>query len=375
MEVDANAVTPTEYMDEDPVNISQPEQDEMYSVAVLIDELKHEDVQLRLNAFKKLPIIAEALGHERTRNELVPFLQESIDDEDEVLLTLAEQLGKLTNAVGGPEYAYYLLAPLENIAAVEEATVREKAVVSLCDLSEQMPSNHLEEYFVPLLKRLSMGEWFTSRTSATGLYAAIYKKSSTALQADLKSMFTQLVQDDSPMVRRAAAKALVRFAGQVAPEDTFGTIVPSFYTLAQDNQDSVRLLTVEDLVALAELLTTEQAKEHLLPSFKALSDDKSWRVRYMVASKYVEISQAFGETIVREHFTNAFIHLLRDPEGEVRTAAAGQIPGYAKLVDKSVILESLLPCVKDLVVDENQHARAALAKEISGLAPIVGQEA
>lgn len=75
MEVDANAVTPVEYMDEDPVNTLQPEQDEMYSVAVLIDDLKHEDVQLRLNAIKSLPTIASALGHERTRNELIPFLQ------------------------------------------------------------------------------------------------------------------------------------------------------------------------------------------------------------------------------------------------------------------------------------------------------------
>lgn len=39
---------------------------------------------------------------------------------------LAEELSKLTDAVGGPEYSYFLLTPLENIAAVEEASVREK---------------------------------------------------------------------------------------------------------------------------------------------------------------------------------------------------------------------------------------------------------
>lgn len=41
-------------------------------------------------------------------------------------MALAEELGKLVDAVGGKEYAYYLLPPLENIAAVEEATVRDK---------------------------------------------------------------------------------------------------------------------------------------------------------------------------------------------------------------------------------------------------------
>ena len=65
--------------------------------------------QLRLNSVKKLSTIALALGVERTRNELIPFLTETIYDEDEVLLALAEQLGNFTKLVGGPEYVYCLL--------------------------------------------------------------------------------------------------------------------------------------------------------------------------------------------------------------------------------------------------------------------------
>lgn len=65
--------------------------------------------QLRLNSIKKLSTIALALGVERTRVELIPFLTETIYDEDEVLLALAEQLGNFTNYVGGPDFAYTLL--------------------------------------------------------------------------------------------------------------------------------------------------------------------------------------------------------------------------------------------------------------------------
>ena len=42
--------------------------------SVLIDELRNEDVQLRLNSIRKLSTIALALGVERTRNELIQFL-------------------------------------------------------------------------------------------------------------------------------------------------------------------------------------------------------------------------------------------------------------------------------------------------------------
>lgn len=50
------------------------EEQELYPIAVLVDELKNEDVQLRLNAIRNLGTIAMALGPQRTRDELIPFL-------------------------------------------------------------------------------------------------------------------------------------------------------------------------------------------------------------------------------------------------------------------------------------------------------------
>ena len=96
-------------------------------IAVLMDELRSEDVQLRLNAIHSIPTIALALGPDRARDELVPFLQDSVDDEDEVLLALAEELGRnFEEYIGGSQYAHVLLGPLENLSAVEETLVRDK---------------------------------------------------------------------------------------------------------------------------------------------------------------------------------------------------------------------------------------------------------
>jgi serine/threonine-protein phosphatase 2A regulatory subunit A len=50
------------------------EEQELYPIAILVDELKNEDVQLRLNAIRNLSTIAMALGPQRTRDELIPFL-------------------------------------------------------------------------------------------------------------------------------------------------------------------------------------------------------------------------------------------------------------------------------------------------------------
>lgn len=98
---------------------------------MLADTSRHEEVSLRLNAIRRLSTIALALGHVRTRDELVPFLDESLDDEDEVLQVLAGELGSFTEYVGGPEHAHVLLAPLAHLAAVEETLVREKVCLQL----------------------------------------------------------------------------------------------------------------------------------------------------------------------------------------------------------------------------------------------------
>lgn len=49
-------------------------------------------LQLRLNSIKKLSTIALALGDERTRNELLPFLTGTLTDERVVSVTLYPHL-------------------------------------------------------------------------------------------------------------------------------------------------------------------------------------------------------------------------------------------------------------------------------------------
>ena len=49
-----------------------------------------------------------------------------MDDEDEILLALADELGGFVPFVGGPETAHRLLTPLETLATMEEVLVRDK---------------------------------------------------------------------------------------------------------------------------------------------------------------------------------------------------------------------------------------------------------
>ena len=72
------------------------------------------------------------MGIDRTRNELLPYIIDLMDDDEEILVALAEILnGKFLDYVGGPLFAPHLFKPLERLCEVEESTVRDKAVDSI----------------------------------------------------------------------------------------------------------------------------------------------------------------------------------------------------------------------------------------------------
>ena len=94
------------------------------------------------------------------------------------------------------------------IASLRHAFTVLQAAESITKIAAVLTPQQIEQYYIPLLNRLSHGEWFTSRTSSAALYAPVYPKVSPAIQEDLRKGFAALGSDDTPMVRRAAAKWL-----------------------------------------------------------------------------------------------------------------------------------------------------------------------
>ncbi|CAI7784492.1 unnamed protein product [Closterium sp. NIES-54] len=346
----------------------------LYPIAILIDELKNDDIQLRLNSIRRLSTIARALGDDRTRKELIPFLNENNDDDDEVLLAMAEELGSFIPYVGGVDYAPVLLPPLETLCTVEETVVRDKAVESLCKIGQQMKPRDVVEFFVPLVQRLGAGEWFTARVSACGLFHIAYPSATEQQRADLRTLYGQLSHDDMPMVRRSSALNMGKFAATVEPQFLKLDILEFFKDLTNDDQDSVRLLAVEGCAAVGKLLEKKDCISSILPVILSFAQDKSWRVRYMVANQLHELCEAVGPEVARAELVPAYVKLLRDNEAEVRIAAAGKVTKICAIVKNGEAFNVILPCVKDLSTDTSQHVRSALASVIMGMAPLLGKE-
>ena len=346
-------------------------------ISQLIDDLRSPDLPTRLHAFHSLPLISTALGPLRTREELIPYLNEFIDDDDEVLLVLATQLALLIDGIGGTPFAHALLLPLEHLAATEEAAVRDKAVASITRLIDVMQDVQLEHYILPLIKKLTFAEWFTSRISAAALYPHVYAKAAEKHRKDLRAGFIKLCTDDTPMVRRAAVSHLGSLCAVVDYASVKAELFPVFQRLSKDEQDSVRLLTINSAVHIAKVFKAADNVVKMLPVLFFLCEDKSWRVRYMVADKFCELSTAMGgQEVKSDELVDKYVRLLQDEEAEVRTAAAQRVGEVSKLVGAGQSIKKLLSPpgrspLQALVKDSSQYVRAALASTMMSMTSVL----
>jgi hypothetical protein len=81
---------------------------------------------------------------------------------------------------------FFVLPPPPRFCPRGSQQKKSQAVESLNKICPLLNQSQLEQYYTPLLKRLSLGDWFTSRTSATGLYACGYSLASPATQDDMR---------------------------------------------------------------------------------------------------------------------------------------------------------------------------------------------
>ncbi len=364
----------------------------LYPIAVLLDELKNEDLNLRLNATKRIKTIAAALGPERTRVELLPFLTDTIDDEDEVLLTLADELGNYLDEIGGPAYAHVLMEPLENLSIVEEAIVRDKAVESLKKISDAVRESSPEhsatlhtDHLFPLVQRLATGDWFTSRISACALFATIYSglpDTAPHLRTSIVNMYKALARDETPMVRRAAASNIGNVTTAVAaidPDKVSDELYAVFSDLVKDEQDSVRLLVVENAAVFArvcgECVAKQGATGKTSPAASPTAVKKDENSDVQMSSS--QSSNATGNGAVPPSNTAQPTEKTIDTSGA--NAKTESTVGDAPVTDSSFRARAadgdIVEMLRGFAVDKSWRVRYMVADQLSKMCDALGPKA
>ncbi len=376
---------------------------DLYQIAILIDELKHSDVQCRLNSMQKLPAIAAALGPERTRSELVPYVGEGVDDDDEVLLVMAEQLGGLAGAVGGAEHVHVLLEPLEALASVEESAVRDRACAAINKLLQSMPASSVRAHAWPLIKRLGGKDWFTSRASACSLVARAYSRLAAAGSAaeeqagreDALGLYRQMCSSEEvPVVRRAGAAELPAMATVLAggalpaPGSSSSSSSSSSSASSSDAAGLTAALAGLSLAASSAASSSASSSssgvislggegESLVPTAPAPVQVSCASAASGAAAvgALLPLALSFArddQDSVRLLVVPAAVALARCANGGMGSACDGSEAAGRKLASGAEARRPLLPLLRELAGDRAWRVRWSMAHRLSELCEALG---
>jgi serine/threonine-protein phosphatase 2A regulatory subunit A len=347
------------------------------------EEIKSDDAQIKIQAVQRLDLIAYAMGNAKVVQELLPFASSVITQEpwcndEEFLFEMAKKFAMLAEYCKGKEEL--LIPPLETLAAQEETVIRDKAVESMCEIVSKRP-DIVKEHLLPTLNRLATKtDFFTARVSACALFPTAYKFVGDDDKSQLRKAYATICQDDTPMVRRAAAaqmKLLVKVCDRV---DFLNDLLAVYKTLSQeDTQDTIRVASVHTTLVVATLLTAEENRQHSISVIEEASKDRSWRVRLTVAQKFSELCANFGSDITNSHLLACLLNLMGDQEHEVRKEAIKAIepiidPKLPHPLTSEQIQSHILPRFQTLTLDSAQPVRAALAAVLGPVAKALGKD-
>lgn len=339
----------------------------------LLQEDLKDDYEQAIASIKRLSTIALAMGPARARAELIPFLNEYIEkDNDEALTAIAHQLGDFCEVIGGSAHLPILLPILEKLSGEEECVVRDAAVKALAKLVPSFQKPDVAAKVVPLIRRLANGDWFTTRVSACGLFPATYPLVAEQIQEELRGLFAALCNDDTPMVRKAAYQNLGEFASGVQKQFFRSDIVPILKAVSTDDSDSMRIYTIECCAKLSCIVDQNDFLQTLMPMIDALQDDNSWRVRKSFCSHAAQICHNVGE-VAGKRILPLFARLLKDKEAEVRQVAAAVMADVCEEC-KSGVVDHIVPCLDALATDQVHSVRVAFSKSVVKLADPLGKE-
>lgn len=290
-------------------------------IATLIDDLRHSDLQVRLHAFTKLGIISHAIGHQRTRDEFVPYLLEFVEDDDEVLSQMSVSILQLSPShLGGVEHSHLLLSVLQHIAASEETTIRERAVRSMCIV--------LTQYMT--------GLQLTPVDDSNLIPPQLNNSNSTA-------------NVDNP-----------------APSTPSSSSSSSSFSFSKLDLSSLTKGELGGGVTAADLEL--QIHEHVLPILRSLATGE-WFTCRMSACGLIATIYPRVNLDTKKQLRAMFLKLCGDDMPMVRRAACQQIPALTLVIGEAALLRSdLLPALFKLAKDEQDSVRLLVVQAASALA-------
>ena len=353
-------------------NIKQGSLDQITATS-LLEDLKNPETKIKINAIHNLREISFALGRERTRKELLPFLISCIEEEeDEALVELAKILGNFIDCIGGINYIKELFNILEAILIVDDPNIRKETINSLKKTINQVEKiEFIENDIMEIIIRLGENENINQKISSLYIIIFIFPKLSEKNKEIVLNIILKFCKDETISLK----KEVLNLIPEITQYLQINFIQKIISIFLEDKNDTTHIDIMNIIVSMKNLNNLSEIMDYLEKVLTKLACDNNWRVRLTVCDKLYEIL-SFPQITnkIKQTSIEIFVKLLEDSEAEVKNICCLRLEDMTKVLYKEDNFDRILKGIKKLEKDNTTYVRGALASNLLKICPFIGQK-
>ena len=343
------------------------------TATTLLEDLQNADIKTKKNAFQNLRGISLALGRERTRKELLPYLKSCIDEEeDEIIIELSKVLSNFIDCIGGKQYIKELFNLLEVILAIDEPFVIKETINSIKLIVKQIGKvSEIENDLMTMINNLYLSEDINQRKTAMNLLIFLFKDLNKNNKNEAINYFDKFIVDNNISIRKELLKEITEITLLL----TIEYIKKLINIILKDKNDSMRIDIVNIIMSIKQHPNINDFINVIYDLIPKLSEDTNWRVRLTVTDKLNEILNFPNiDNKFRQISVNIFAKLVEDSEPEIRNVCCLRLEEITKILKNENNFDKILQNLRKLEKDQKNFVRGALASNILKLCSLVGNK-
>ena len=341
------------------------------TATTLLEDLQSADIKTKKNAVQNLRGISLALGRERTRKELLPYLNSCIDEEeDEIILELAKVLSNFIDCIGGKQYIKELFNLLKVILTIDEPFVIKETINSIKLIVKQIGKvSEVENDLMSMINDLYTSDDINQKKSAMTLLIFLFKDLNENNKTLALNYFDKYLVDSNIYLR----KELLNKITEISPLLSIDYIKKLINTILKDKNDSMRIDIINIIMSIRQHPKINDFYDVICDLIPKLAEDTNWRVRLTVSDKlndilnFPNIDNKFRQTSI-----NIFAKLIEDTEPEIRNICCLRLEEITKILKNEKDFDKILQNLRKLEKDQKNFVRGALASNVLKLCSLVG---
>ena len=337
----------------------------------LLEDLKNSEIKIKINAVHNLRGISLALGRERTRRELLPYLLSCLqEEEDETLIELAKIFSNFLDCVGGKQYVKEIFNMIENLLSIDEINVRKESINSLKNTIKQIGNfSEVEKDLMEMIFNLNSKNNINEQISSLNIIIFAFGDLNKENKNKCFDLLIKYSQSQSLNLKRELSYSIPLITKYLSL-DNIEKIINIFYN---DKNETSKIGIMDIIISLDNHPNLNQAFDFINNIIIKLSNDNNWRIKITVADK-IHLILKFNNlpNQIIQNLIDIYSKFLESPEPEIKNVCCQRLEEISLLINKNDNFDKILISLKKLENDTTPYVRGSLANNLLKIAPLIG---